>query len=275
MRQPSTGTHPPRWPRYALKTAALVAIAVTMTSCSNPRVPNAAPTAVRSTPSPSPDDVTPSPTYTETEPADESPTPQDEPTTEEPDTSAPDTAEPADDQDDDSEDSDSGANDSGSSLFGTYSVTIEGTAGSTNFSRDGTLKIVETITTIATTNGVNPLDACLVSGFPGAQPEVGAIWFGSNSACDPDASAADIDMGTVGLDGDTVTVEPDERVAAGLANNFTVASGLLACPYAPVSGSMQLTVDADGGIDGSIDLVGYGGAFCGQTRYRADISGHR
>jgi hypothetical protein len=156
---------------------------------------------------------------------------------------------------------------------GTYSVTISGSVGGTDFERTGTLQIRDTIAEEGTTNGVNPVDVCLVSGFPAGQPDVGAIWLGSNSGCDPGASAADIDLGYVTLDGSTVTFEPDERVAATFGNNFTESSGLAACPYTPVSGQLSITIDSDGSVSGSVDTTGYGGASCGSVRYQADISG--
>ncbi|GAA1293737.1 hypothetical protein Psi02_42660 [Planotetraspora silvatica] len=158
---------------------------------------------------------------------------------------------------------------------GSYEVTIKGTAGWADFERGGTVRILDTISEVGTTNEVNVVDLCLISGFPGAQPEAGAIWFSSNSGCDPGASAANIDLAYVEVDGQTVTVRPDEQVAATLGNNFTAGSGLAAGIYAPVSGQMSITVDEGGNLSGSVDIMGYGGAGFGQIRYQAEISGNR
>ncbi|WP_405086661.1 hypothetical protein [Microbispora sp. NBC_01389] len=84
-----------------------------------------------------------------------------------------------------------------------------------------------------------------------------------------------IDLAYVETAGRTISVRPDERVAATLGNNFTAETGLLAGLYAPVSGQLSITIDDDGDISGSVELVGYGGAGFGEIRYQAEISGHR
>ncbi|WP_214108162.1 hypothetical protein [Acrocarpospora catenulata] len=159
---------------------------------------------------------------------------------------------------------------------GTYTVTMSGIAGWTEFRREGTVYIVDTVAEVGTTNGVNPVDVCLVSGMPAALPEVGAIWFGSNSGCIPGTSAADFDMTYVELNGSTVTVQPDDRMAATLANGFTVTNDFIgAFIFAPVSGQMTLTTESDGTLTGTIDIKGYPGQGTGTAVYQAQISGYR
>jgi hypothetical protein len=154
-----------------------------------------------------------------------------------------------------------------------YAVTITGTVSGRGFRREATLRIVPTIASTGTTNAVNPFDVCLVSGFPGGQPEVGAIWFSSNSGCNPGASAADLDLADISVDGSVVTVTPDSRIAATLGNNFTSSSSYIsACVYAPVGGALVINI-AEGSISGSLHVQGYGGAMCGQTTYDADLTG--
>ncbi|GAA1980683.1 cell wall-binding repeat-containing protein [Catenulispora subtropica] len=160
-------------------------------------------------------------------------------------------------------------------MMGQYAVTLSGVAGGNAFQRSAIVILHPTVTTTGTTNGVNPVDVCLLSGNPGGVPEAGAIWNGSNSACDPGATSAAIDMGFVTVDGSTVTLQPDERIAATGANVFTTEPGLGAFPYFPVSGSMTVTANADGTLTGTVDIVGYGGAFGGSARYQAQISGHK
>jgi Zn-dependent protease with chaperone function len=158
-------------------------------------------------------------------------------------------------------------------LSGTFDVTLTGTASGNYFERTATLSFEPTISEEGTTNGVNPIDVCLISGFPGAQPEPGAIWLGSNSGCNPGASAANIDMGSVETDDATVNFAPDPDIAATMANNFTASGGLTACIYAPVDGWLTVTVSADGSVSGSISITGYGGAMCGNSGYEAELSG--
>ncbi|MDX3194627.1 hypothetical protein PV458_40045 [Streptomyces sp. MN03-5084-2B] len=154
---------------------------------------------------------------------------------------------------------------------GSWDVTISGSVSGTSFRRSATLRIVETISSAGTTNDVNPVDVCLVSGNPAGQPQPGAIWFGSNSGCAPGAGKAHLDLATVDVDGDTVTVEPVENMAATGGNVFTSSSSIAACPFFPVSGRLRVTTDGD--VSGSIEVTGYGGAFCGNTAYQAKISG--
>ncbi|KAA9377019.1 hypothetical protein F5972_21495 [Microbispora cellulosiformans] len=197
------------------------------------------------------------------------------PATGESETTETETPEDDDSEDDDSEDGETGETGETSLAGGSYEVTITGAAGQADFEREGTVRVLDTISEVGTTNEVNVVDVCLVSGFPAARPEAGAIRLGSNSGCDPDASAAHIDLAYVETDGQTVTVRPDERVAATLGNNFTAGSGLAAGLYAPVSGQMSITIDDGGDLSGTVDIVGYGGAGFGEIRYQAEISGHR
>jgi hypothetical protein len=155
---------------------------------------------------------------------------------------------------------------------GSYDVTISGTVSGHQFERSATLRILPVITTAGTTNGVNDVDVCLISGSPAAHPAVGAIWFGSNSACDPGAGSADVDLGYVTVDGTTITVTPDEKVAATLGNNFTSTAGIAACLYAPVSGSLSIRTGG-GSVSGTLDLSGRGGALCGNSTYQATVAG--
>jgi hypothetical protein len=153
-------------------------------------------------------------------------------------------------------------------------VTISGTVSGNSFRRDATLRLVPTIAAVGTTNGVNSTDVCLISGVPAGRPEVGAIWLGSNSGCDPDASAADIDLAFVTVDGNTFTVKPDERVAATAGHNVTSSSDYIwACLYIPVSGRLRVTIGDNGSVRGSVEVTGYGGASCGNSAYQATISG--
>jgi hypothetical protein len=168
----------------------------------------------------------------------------------------------------------SGATDHSGVTSGTFDVTISGTVSGKQFTRSGTLRILPVITTVGTANGVNDVDVCLVSGYPAAQPGVGSVWFGSNSACDPGAGHGHVDLGYVAVDGSTVTLKPDERVAAMQANNFTSSAGIAACLFAPLSG--ELSLDTDGrSVSGSVELSGYGGAICGNSTYHADVSGRQ
>ncbi|WP_290059251.1 hypothetical protein [Amycolatopsis solani] len=155
---------------------------------------------------------------------------------------------------------------------GSYEVTLSGSVEGRSFRRSATLRVVETISSTGTTNDINPVDVCLASGNPAAQPQLGAIRFGSNSGCLPGTAAADLDLAEVDADGGEITVEPVENVAATGGNLFTASTSVAACPYYPVSGRLRVTIDG-GDVSGSVEVTGYGGAFCGKTAYDATISG--
>lgn len=158
------------------------------------------------------------------------------------------------------------------STTGSYDVTLSGSVSGHSFRRSATLRVVDTISSSGTTNDVNPVDVCLISGSPAGQPQPGAIRFGSNTGCLPGSSSADLDLASVDTDGDTITVEPVENMAATGGNVFTSSSSVAACPFFPKSGRLRVTV-GDGDVSGSIEVTGYGGAFCGNTVYDAKISG--
>lgn len=61
-------------------------------------------------------------------------------------------------------------------------------------------------------NGENQLELCLRSGFPAGNPEVGAIWLGSNTACFN--SRAQLDMVFADVQGDRYSLRPDSTIAA-------------------------------------------------------------
>lgn len=80
-------------------------------------------------------------------------------------------------------------------------------------------------------------------------------------------------MGEVEVIDSTATFVPDGSMAATLANNFTVTTGLAACVYAPTTGDLTATVGPDGSVSGTVSITGYGGATCGETSYDAEFSG--
>ncbi|MEV0609958.1 hypothetical protein AB0I61_26690 [Polymorphospora rubra] len=155
----------------------------------------------------------------------------------------------------------------------TFRVTISGNAGGTGFTRTGTLVLGPTVTSV-TTNGINPLEVCLSSGFPAGSPQVGAIRFGSNADCFP-SSGTYLDVAYVSVSGGTVHIAPDSAIGATYINNFTRSSSITACIYTPVSGQASYTFYTDGSVYGSISITGYGGAFCGYSSYTASVSGYQ
>ena len=154
----------------------------------------------------------------------------------------------------------------------TYSVTLSGTVSGRNFQRSGTVVLRDTVTRV-TSNGVNPVEVCLKSGFPAGTPDVGAIWYGSNSACV--RSAASLDIAYVTVNGNTVSVVPDSRIAATFANNFTATGNITSCIYHPTEGGATYTFRANGTVSGRISMRGFGGYPCGNSTYTATLSGRR
>lgn len=161
---------------------------------------------------------------------------------------------------------------------GDYTVTLSGTVAGQQFERTAELQVLPTVTDYGVTNDVNLIEVCLKSGFPAGSPELGALWFGTNTACFPERGAQ-LDMAYVSVSGNTVTVEPDSQIAATGLNSFVDSGDFIsACLYYPVSGTMIVTVSTDGSVSGSLDLVGYSGpcrATGTQSTYRAEFTGSR
>jgi hypothetical protein len=154
-----------------------------------------------------------------------------------------------------------------------YEVTIEGTASGNAFSRSATLTVLPTVTDV-TENGVNPYEVCLRSGFPSGTPEIGAIWYGTNTACFPDNGQA-LDLAVAAEDSGGFHTEPDPAVQALMVNHWTASDDhLFAFPYGPVSGGTSYRFFEDGSVQGAIELVGHGG-MGGTSTYSAVLSGVR
>lgn len=154
-----------------------------------------------------------------------------------------------------------------------YEVTIEGTASGNAFSRTATLTVLPTVTDV-TENGVNPYEACLRSGFPAGTPEVGAIWYGTNTACFPDKGQT-LDLAVAAEDSDGFHTEPDPNVQALMVNQWTASDDyVFAFPYGPVSGGTTYQFFEDGTVRGAVELVGHGG-MGGTSTYSAVLSGVR
>ncbi|HEY5836259.1 hypothetical protein [Streptomyces sp.] len=153
-----------------------------------------------------------------------------------------------------------------------WRVVISGTASGRPFRRVALLALAPTQTRV-TTNGVNPLDVCLVSGTPSVRPETGAIHFSSNSACYGYRSR--LDMGYVQVSGSTVKFAPDSRLSATHVNNHTASYGITACIYYPVSGLGSFTFFSNGVVRGSVRYSGFAGFGCGWSTYIASVAGNR
>ncbi|GAA1266912.1 hypothetical protein Psi02_08610 [Planotetraspora silvatica] len=154
----------------------------------------------------------------------------------------------------------------------TWKVTITGRAGGHAFKRTGVVRLASTRTRV-TTNGINKIDVCLISGTPSVRPQTGAIHFGSNAACY--GYRTRVDMGYVKVSGGTVSFTPDSRLSATFVNNHTDSNGLLACIYYPVSGKGSYTFYSNGTIRGKISYRGFAGLGCDWSSYSATITGRR
>lgn len=153
-----------------------------------------------------------------------------------------------------------------------WRVVISGTASGHPFRRIALLALAPTQTRV-TTNGLNPVDVCLISGTPAVQPQPGAIHFSSNSSCYGYRSR--LDMGYVRVSGGTVLFAPDSRLSATFVNNHTASYGVTACIYYPVSGLGSYTFFSNGVVRGSVRYSGFAGFGCGWSTYIASLAGSR
>lgn len=146
-----------------------------------------------------------------------------------------------------------------------YDVVLRGRVADRDFERRGRLFVAPTYEEVATENGVNPVDLCLISGSPGANPEDGAIWFGTNSGCIPSArQGLNVDMAFVDLDGNRALIEPDPGLTGVSLNTFASLPpgdfiGLL---YLIETGLIEVEI-SDGRVQGSVEVVGFCGVCTG------------
>lgn len=149
-----------------------------------------------------------------------------------------------------------------------YDVTIQGPAipnvvGAQAFKRTGLLYVTPTVTSLGITNGINPLDAYLVSGSPAGSPDSGAISFATNSFFfGGSAGRSQIDLAYVTGSSSgkkiTLNIRPDASFGTTFMNVFTARPGLTATLYFIGSGSVDLTFDFSKSVatlSGSINLV--------------------
>lgn len=156
--------------------------------------------------------------------------------------------------------------------LGEYALTLTGTVAGHTFERPAQLSVTGTIAEHDTTNGVNALDICLVSGFPPGAPDLGAIWLGSNTGCFPSAGPVDIDLTRTTVTAATVTVEPDETVAAAGLNTFVDSGDRNACLHHAVAGSMTAAFGPDATVSGRVEITGDDA--CGaRTAFTATFTG--
>lgn len=162
-------------------------------------------------------------------------------------------------------------------VTGTFELTLTGEVSGRTFSRAAQLVVTETVDEFASVNGINEMDFCLTSGFPPGDPQVGAIWFGTNSGCLPSSAGADIDMARVVVDDRGVTAVPDENLMATGINTLTADDGLMSVIYWIQDGEIRLDFDGDE-VTGTIEIRG----FCGPCTfgpgsdgawYSAELSG--
>jgi hypothetical protein len=155
-----------------------------------------------------------------------------------------------------------------------YDVQLQGNVNGVPFSRTGGMAVGPTVTA-ATSNGVNPIDLCLGSGSPFITPELGAIWFSTNTVC-VNSSGARLDMAFVSADpqAGVVTIRPDPNTSATGANGFSQSSGLTGAVWQIFDGAMTVSFQGNGEtVTGTIDFLGTGAIFHSQNRYTATLTG--
>lgn len=146
-----------------------------------------------------------------------------------------------------------------------YDVVLRGRVADRDFERTARLFVAPTYEEVVTENGVNPVDVCLISGSPGANPEDGAIWFGTNSGCIPSArQGLNVDMAFVDLDGNRALIEPDPGLTGVSLNTFASLppGDVIGLLYLIETGSIEVEI-SDGGVQGTVDIVGFCGVCTG------------
>lgn len=173
-----------------------------------------------------------------------------------------------------------------------YRVVLAGATPRGGFRREGLLLVEPPLDTsgINFDNGINARDVGLISGNPPAVPEVGAIWYATNTgvysrmglgaSVSQDLALLDTAYVTADEAGGLLNVVVDGQfwglpaARSSQLNCFTPGAGLLASIYQIIQGGMTLRFSEDAtAVAGTIDFVGNGYIEPGSSRYVASLEG--
>ncbi|QRN97907.1 hypothetical protein JRI60_02145 [Archangium violaceum] len=165
--------------------------------------------------------------------------------------------------------------------FAVYDVVLAGQTSSGPFQRAGLLFLVNPISLVGTTNGINANDLFLISGAPSVVPEPGAIRFATNSALyglvQGRCTQAALDFAFVAANPalGQLSIQPDFNIAAAaFLNNFNLLGGLLANVFLIQDGLMQVNLQNGGlSLAGQIQFIGTGFIFPSSQLYQANFVG--
>jgi hypothetical protein len=160
---------------------------------------------------------------------------------------------------------------------GTYDVKVSGSTPS--FDLSGTFYLRSGASEDDTASAANMVEVCLVMGYPYDRPEMPAIWFGSNAACQPDAGEKD--LGFVAVEGTQVLFEPDPAETLRRTNVFTTGTSPT-CVYKATSGRLTVTAGAahetvTGTVEvsGTVEASGAAEGTCPPEHIQATFTGTR
>lgn len=184
-----------------------------------------------------------------------------------------------------------------SNLMGSWQIEIDGKTFNMNeFSVKGTLLITEMIQASGNLNydnGINPLEIGLAVGNPPDNPQIGSIWFGTNSAickelnigCNSVPINAALDLAFVKIiNQNKIEITIDGRFyensavgasLTGFLNLFNASSGLTAKSYQIISGTIIIEIHNEKEITGSIDLKGSSLSGFAPVDYNATFYGYK
>lgn len=173
-----------------------------------------------------------------------------------------------------------------------YQVALAGATPYGEFRREGLLLVEPPLDTSGVNfdNGINARDVGLISGNPPGVPEVGAIWYATNTgvygqmglgaSVAQDLALLDTAYVTADEAGGLLSVVVDGQfwglpaARSSQLNCFTPSSGLLAFIYQIIQGGMSLQFSPDATtVAGAIDFVGNGYIEPGTSRYVANFEG--
>jgi hypothetical protein len=178
-----------------------------------------------------------------------------------------------------------------------YKISMTGkTFGSYNFQRAADMIVVKGIKAAGSkniNNGVNPYDVGIKSGSPAANPVIGSIWYGTNTAmcsymnigCSILPANASLDLSYVKwLNSKTMQIDLDGRYfnnaasgasLLGFLNIFNATTGITSKAFRIISGRIIITFESNGTVKGNINISGSSLSGAAQVSYIATFSGKK
>lgn len=156
--------------------------------------------------------------------------------------------------------------------FQVYEVTIQGTVGGRAFTRRGALFTMPAQSDESADANKNQVNFWLVSGNPSGAAGQGAIWLATYSGFY--GGRGDETFAVVSAQSNSLSAQFTAAPFAQNANAFSLSSNRIENASQQVMGQVDLQLQLDGTVDGTINLLGLNPASQTFIDYTATLSGN-